>query len=447
MRMKHMKYKVGIVSLGCAKNQVDAEMLLARLNEEHFEIVEDVAFSDAAIINTCAFIEPAKKESIEEILELAKLKDEGKIKCLIVTGCLAERYKEEVMRQLPEVDACVGIGANDKIAEIITKTLNGTKQEVFPPKDELALEGKRIQSTPRHYAYLKIADGCDNHCTYCAIPMIRGKYRSRTIENLIKEASWLAEGGVKELIVIAQDTSYYGTDIYGKAELPKLLRELCKIEKLKWIRVLYCYPERITDELIDTIANEDKIVKYLDLPLQHCDKDVLKRMNRKGDREYLTKLIAKLRDRIPGLTLRSTFIAGFPGETEEQFEQLAEFAKEIKFQRLGCFPYSQEEDTPAARLPDQIDEDTKLKRAEIIMEQQQLIMEEYAEDMIGKEVEVVCEGFDKIAGCFYGRTAGDCPEVDGNIFFTPAAIKPQTGSFVKVRIIDYIGIDPVGEMI
>lgn len=442
-----MKYKVGIVSLGCAKNQVDAEMLLARLNEEHFEIVEDVAFSDAAIINTCAFIEPAKKESIEEILELAKLKDEGKIKCLIVTGCLAERYKEEVMRQLPEVDACVGIGANDKIAEIITKTLNGTKQEVFPPKDELALEGKRIQSTPRHYAYLKIADGCNNHCTYCAIPMIRGKYRSRTIENLVKEANWLAEGGVKELIVIAQDTSYYGTDIYGKAELPKLLRELCKIEKLKWIRVLYCYPERITDELIDTIANEDKIVKYLDLPLQHCDKDVLKRMNRKGDREYLTKLIAKLRDRIPGLTLRSTFIAGFPGETEEQFEQLAEFAKEIKFQRLGCFPYSQEEDTPAARLPDQIDEDTKLKRAEIIMEQQQLIMEEYAEDMIGKEVEVVCEGFDKIAGCFYGRTAGDCPEVDGNIFFTPAAIKPQTGSFVKVRIIDYIGIDPVGEMI
>lgn len=442
-----MKYKVGIVSLGCAKNQVDAEMLLARLNEEHFEIVEDVAFSDAAIINTCAFIEPAKKESIEEILELAKLKDEGKIKCLIVTGCLAERYKEEVMRQLPEVDACVGIGANDKIAEIITKTLNGTNQEVFPPKDELALEGKRIQSTPRHYAYLKIAEGCDNHCTYCAIPMIRGKYRSRTIENLVKEAGWLAEGGVKELIVIAQDTSYYGTDIYGKAELPKLLRELCKIEKLKWIRVLYCYPERITDELIDTIANEDKIVKYLDLPLQHCDKDVLKRMNRKGDREYLTKLIAKLRDRIPGLTLRSTFIAGFPGETEEQFEQLAEFAKEIKFQRLGCFPYSQEEDTPAARLPDQIDEDTKLKRAEIIMEQQQLIMEEYAEDMIGKEVEVVCEGFDKIAGCFYGRTDGDCPEVDGNIFFTPAAIKPQTGSFVKVRIIDYIGIDPVGEMI
>ena len=442
-----MKYKVGIVSLGCAKNQVDAEMLLARLNENHYEIVEDVAFSDAAIINTCAFIEPAKQESIEEILELAKLKAEGKIKCLVVTGCLAERYREEVMKQLPEVDACVGIGANDKIAEIIKKALEGEKPQIFPPKEELELEGRRIQSTPRYYAYLKIAEGCDNHCTYCAIPMIRGKYRSRTIENLVEEAKWLADGGVRELILIAQDTSYYGTDIYEKPMLPKLLRELCKIEKLRWIRVLYCYPERITDELIDTIAEEDKIVKYLDLPLQHCDKEVLKRMNRKGDREYLTNLINKLRERIPEITLRSTFIAGFPGESEDQFEELAEFADEMKFQRLGCFPYSQEEDTPAARMKEQLDEDTKQRRAEIIMERQQLIMEEYAENQIGKELEVLCEGFDKIAGCFFGRTQGDCPEVDGSIFFTADAVKPQAGSFVKVRITDRVGIDPVGEMI
>ena len=442
-----MKYKVGIVSLGCAKNQVDAEMLLATLGKNNFEIVEDVAFSDAAIINTCAFIEPAKQESIEEILELAKLKAEGKIKCLIVTGCLAERYQGEVMKQLPEVDACVGIGANEKIAEIITKTLEGEKQELFPPKDKIALEGDRIQSTPRHYAYLKIAEGCDNHCTYCAIPMIRGKYRSRTIENLVKEAQWLADGGVKELIVIAQDTSYYGNDLYGKPMLPTLLKELCKIEKLRWIRVLYCYPERLTDELIDTIADEDKIVKYLDLPLQHCDGAVLKRMNRKGDYESLRALINKLRERIPGIVLRSTFIAGFPGESEEQFEALAQFAKEMRFQRLGCFPYSQEEDTPAAKLPDQIDEDTKQRRAEIIMEQQQLIMEEYAEALIGSEVEVLCEGFDKIAGCFFGRTKGDSPEVDGSIFFTADGIKPTAGSFVKVRVTDYIGIDPVGEMI
>ncbi len=442
-----MTYKVGIVSLGCAKNQVDAEMLLARLDDERFKIVEDVADSDAAIINTCAFIEPAKRESIEEILELAKLKEEGKIKCLIVSGCLAERYKDDVMREMPEIDACVGLGANDRIAEIIKRTLIGEKVSDFPPKEELSLEGRRIQSTPRYYAYLKIAEGCDNHCTYCAIPIIRGKYRSRTIENLVSEAEWLAEGGVRELIVIAQDTSYYGTDIYGKSMLPELLRRLCGVEKLRWIRVLYCYPERITDELIDVIASEKKIVKYLDLPLQHCNGDVLKRMNRKGDREYLTALLNKLRDRIDGLTLRSTFIAGFPGETEEQFEELASFAKEMRFQRLGCFPYSQEEDTPAARLKDQLDEDEKNRRAEIIMEQQQLIMEDYAEEAIGTEVEVLVEGFDKYAECYFGRTPADCPEVDGNIFFTAGGIKPAAGSFVRVRITDRIGIDPVGEII
>ena len=442
-----MKHKVGIVSLGCAKNRVDAEMLLAKLNKDNFEIVEDVAMSDAAIINTCAFIEPAKQESIQEILELAELKKEGKIKCLIVTGCLAERYQKEVREQLPEVDACIGLGANDKIAEVIQSALEGEKEEIFPDKEELELEGERIQSTPQYYAYLKIAEGCDNHCTYCAIPMIRGRYRSRTIENLVKEAQWLADGGVKELILIAQDTSYYGNDIYGKPMLPKLLSELCKIEKLKWIRVLYCYPERITDELIDTIAKEDKIVKYLDLPLQHCNAEVLKRMNRKGSVEYLTELLNKIREKIPDITLRSTFIAGFPGETEEQFEELSQFVQDMKFQRMGCFPYSQEENTPAAKLPDQIDEETKQKRAEIISEQQQLIMEDYAESMAGKEVEVLVEGFDKYAECFFGRTAGDCPEVDGNIFFTASGIKPQAGSFVTVRITDSLGIDPVGEQI
>ncbi|MBR2108370.1 MAG: 30S ribosomal protein S12 methylthiotransferase RimO [Ruminococcus sp.] len=442
-----MKYKVGIVSLGCAKNRVDAEMLLAKLNKEQYEIVGDAALSDAAIINTCAFIEPAKKESIEEILELAELKKEGKIKCLIVTGCLAERYQKEVIEQLPEVDACIGIGANDKIAEVIKNALDNKKTELFPPKEELALEGERIQSTPRYYAYLKIAEGCDNHCTYCAIPMIRGRYRSRKIENLVKEAQWLADGGVKELILIAQDTSYYGNDIYGKPMLPELLRELCKIDKLRWIRVLYCYPERITDELIDVIAEEDKIVKYLDLPLQHCDAEVLKRMNRKGDREYLTNLLNKIKERIPDITLRSTFITGFPGETEEQFEELARFVKEMKFQRMGCFPYSQEENTPAAKLPDQIDEEIKQKRAEIICDSQQLIMEDYAEKMIGSEVEVLVEGFDRYAECYYGRTAGDCPEVDGSVFFTTSEEKPREGTFVKVKITDSLGIDPVGEMI
>jgi ribosomal protein S12 methylthiotransferase len=442
-----MAYRISLIALGCPKKLVNSEQMLYLLDEAGYTLTPEPKGADLAIVNTCGFIESAKKEAIDNILDVAWLKENRSLKAIIVTGCLAERYREEVMKQLPEVDACVVIGANDQIAEIITDTLMGEKQEVFPPKEDLQLEGERIQSTPRWYAYLKIAEGCDNHCTYCAIPMIRGKYRSRTIENLVKEAQWLADGGVRELIVIAQDTSYYGNDIYGKPMLPKLLRELCKIEKLKWIRVLYCYPERITDELIDTIAEEDKIVKYLDLPLQHCNKDVLKRMNRKGDVEYLTSLINKLRQRITGLTLRSTFIAGFPGESEEQFEELAQFAKDMKFQRLGCFPYSQEEDTPAAKLPDQIDEDTKLRRAEIIMEQQQMIMDEYAESMINTEVEVVCEGFDKIAGCYFGRTKGDCPEVDGNIFFTASSVKPQPGNFVKVKITDYIGIDPVGEMI
>lgn len=442
-----MKNRVGIVSLGCAKNRVDAEMLLAKLDKTKFELVEDVAMADAAIINTCAFIESAKQESIEEILELAKLKDEGKIKCLIVTGCLSERYKHQVMEELPEIDACVGIGANDEISKIITDALSGNKVEKYPPKESLNLEGERIQSTPQYYAYLKIAEGCDNHCTYCAIPMIRGKYRSREIDNLVKEAQWLADGGVRELIVIAQDTTYYGTDIYGKPMLAKLLEELCKIEKLKWIRVLYCYPERITDELIDVIAREDKILKYIDLPLQHCNKNILKLMNRKGSTEELTQLINKLRAAIPDITLRTTFITGFPGESEEEFQELAQFAKDIKFQRLGCFAYSQEENTAAAKLPNQIDEDVKNRRAEIIMEQQQLIMEEYAEAMIGKEVEVLVEGFDKYAECFYGRTKGDCPEVDGNIFFSAKGVKPQPGNFVKVRINDFIGIDPVGEMV
>lgn len=442
-----MKNKVGIISLGCAKNRVDAEMLLATIKDRGFQIVEDISFADAAIVNTCGFIESAKQESIEEILELAKLKEEGRIKCIIVTGCLSERYQKEVMEQLPEIDACVGIGANDQIADIIEKALSGEKTEIFPPKDMLPLEGKRIQSTPQYYAYLKIAEGCDNHCTYCAIPMIRGKYRSRKLENLVEEAKWLADGGVKELIVIAQDTTYYGTDLYGEPKLAQLLRELAKIEKLKWIRVLYCYPERITDELIEVIATEDKIVKYIDLPLQHCNEKVLKTMNRKGNKEKLTELLNKLRTAIPDITLRSTFIAGFPGETKEQFEELAQFAKDMKFQRLGCFAYSQEDNTPAAKLPDQLDEDVKNHRAEIIMEQQQLIMEEYAENMIGKEVEVLVEGFDRYAECFFGRTAGDSPEVDGSIFFTAGAIKPQAGNFVKVRITDYIGIDPVGEMV
>lgn len=442
-----MNYKAGIVSLGCAKNQVDAEMLLFSLKQKGFELVDDPAKADAVIVNTCGFIESAKQESIDEIIELGKLKREGKIKAIIVTGCLAERYQNEITKQLYEVDAAVGIGANSKIADIVLDALGGNKTELFPSKLELPLEGGRIQSTPTYTAYLKISEGCDNRCTYCAIPLIRGGFRSREPENVIEEARQLAEKGVLELNVIAQDTTRYGEDLFGKPYLAKLLKELCKIEKLRWIRVLYCYPERVTDELIDVMANEEKIVKYIDLPLQHCNAEILKSMNRRGSRESLTALLNKIRDRIPNVVLRTTFISGFPGETEEQFEELCEFAKEIEFDRLGCFPYSQEEDTPAAAFPNQLDEETKQNRADIIMEQQQLIMTRRCEKLVGTTVEVLVEGFDRIAGCWYGRTYADAPEVDGCVFFTTDGKKPSIGSFVNVKITDTMGIDPVGEMI
>ena len=442
-----MNYKAGIVSLGCAKNQVDAEMLLFSLKQRGFELVDDPAKADAVIVNTCGFIESAKQESIDEIIELGKLKREGKIQAIIVTGCLAERYQNEITKQLYEVDAAVGIGANSRIADIVLDALNSKKTDSFPNKLELPLEGGRIQSTPPYTAYLKIAEGCDNRCTYCAIPLIRGKFRSRSPENVIEEAKQLAENGVRELNVIAQDTTRYGEDLFGKPYLAKLLKELCKIDSLRWIRVLYCYPERVTDELIDVMANEEKIVKYIDLPLQHCNKDILKSMNRSGSRDSLTALLNKIRSRIPGVVLRTTFISGFPGETKEQFEELCEFAKEIEFDRLGCFPYSQEEDTPAAKFPNQLDEETKQERAEIITEQQQLIMTRRCEALVGSTVEVLVEGFDRIAECWYGRTCADAPEVDGCVFFTTDVKKPNPGDFVNVKITDTMGIDPIGEMI
>lgn len=442
-----MNNKVGIVSLGCAKNQVDAEMLLFTLKSKGYIIVNDPADADAVIVNTCGFIESAKQESIDEIIELGNLKREGKIKAIVVTGCLAERYQNEITKQLYEVDAAIGIGANEQIADVVEKALNGEKTELFPDKICLPLEGGRIQSTPPYTAYLKIAEGCDNRCTYCAIPMIRGKFRSRKPENIVAEAEMLAKNGVKEINVIAQDTTRYGEDLFGEPYLAKLLKMLCKIEGLEWIRVLYCYPDKLTDELIDTIASEDKIVKYIDLPLQHCNGEVLKRMNRHGDKEALTTLLNKIRTKIPNVVLRSTFITGFPGETDEQFEELAQFAKDIKFERLGCFAYSKEEGTPAALLPDQIDDEVKQKRADIIMEQQQFFMAEYCERLIGKEIKVLVEGFDRLAECYFGRSYADSPEVDGCVFFTCGDKKPKAGDFVSVRVTDYMNCDPIGEMI
>lgn len=442
-----MNYKVGIVSLGCAKNQVDAEMLLFTLKNKGFTIVNDPADADAVIVNTCGFIDSAKQESIDEIIELGKLKQEGTIKAIIVTGCLAERYKNEITKQLYEVDAAIGIGANQKIADVVLEALNGKKTELFPDKSLLPMEGGRVQSTPFYTAYLKVAEGCDNCCTYCAIPLIRGHFRSRQPDDVIKEAEQLAANGVKELNVIAQDTTRYGEDLFGEPYLAKLLKRLCKIDGFKWIRVLYCYPDRVTDELIDVIAEEDKIVKYIDIPLQHCNGEVLKNMNRRGNRESLTALLNKIKSKIPNVIFRSTFITGFPGETEEQFEELADFAAEIKFQRLGCFPYSKEEDTKASLMENQIDDDIKQKRADIIMEHQQSVMAEYCESLVGSEVEVLVEGYDKLAECFFGRTYADAPEVDGCVFFTCNGEKPKAGDFVKVKINDYMGCDPVGECV
>lgn len=436
--------KVSIVSLGCAKNRVDAEMMLYKLREAGFILKDDPADGDAVIVNTCGFIESAKQESIEEILELAKLKEEGKIKALIVSGCLAERYKADIKNELPEVDAVIGLGANGDIVEAVKAALNKEDYQSFPDKELMPLGDKRIGSTLPHYAYLKVADGCDNKCTYCAIPMIRGRFRSRTMESILEEAKELAERGVKELNVIAQDTTRYGEDIYGKLMLPALLKELCKIDGIEWIRILYCYPDRITDELIDTIASEDKILNYIDLPLQHCNERVLKAMNRRGNKESLTDLIEKIRTRIPDVVLRTTLITGFPTETDEEFDELAEFAKELKFERLGCFAYSTEEDTPAAEL-EQVDKDIRGYRADAIMRSQELVMEDYCKSKIGTTQKVLVEGFDRYAECYFGRSYADAPEVDPNVFFTSEE-KPQIGSFVNVKVTDFLECDLIGEV-
>ena len=441
-----MAYKVSVVSLGCPKNQVDAEMMLALLLKGGFELSANEAEADAIIINTCGFIEDAKKEAIENILECASYKKDGKLKALIVTGCLAERYKDDITEEIPEVDMVVGIGSNSKIAELVKQAVEGNCKNSYGPKEDLDMNGERLLGGYPFSAYIKISDGCDNCCTYCAIPKIRGRMRSRKIEDIIAEAKTLADGGVTELIVVAQDTTAYGEDIYGEPKLAELLSELCKIEKLHWIRTLYTYPERITDKLLDTIAGQEKLVNYLDIPFQHCDGKVLKRMNRKGDRESLTALINKIRAKIPDIILRTTFITGFPGETDEQFCSLHEFVKEVRFDRLGCFTYSAEEDTAAALFDDQIDEQVKQDRAELIMADQMVIAAEKNEEKIGSVVEVLIEGWDDYIKCYFGRSRADAPEVDGKVFFT--SDKPLViGDYVYVLVNDCLEYDLLGEKI
>lgn len=439
-----MSTRVGMVSLGCPKNQIDAEHILFDLKKEGFEIVQDAALADVAIVNTCGFIEAAKQESIDEILELCTLKQEGKIKAIVCTGCLAERYRDEILKEIPELDAVVGIGSNTELPDLIRKVLwDKTTVSSYGEKCNLPLEGGRIISTEPFYAYLKIAEGCDNCCTYCAIPSIRGRFRSRKMEDVVEEAKWLAQNGVTEIVVIAQDTTRYGEDLYGEPKLAQLLKELCKIDGLKWIRTLYSYPERITDELISVVRDEPKLVKYFDIPMQHCNGDILKRMNRHGNKEFLAELVNKIRKEIPEVTLRTTLIAGFPGETEEQFGELLDFVKDMKFERLGCFAYSIEEGTLAAKMDGQLDEEVKEHRAEIIMQEQMFISDRFNETMVGKKLEVVVEGFDRYAECWFGRSVMDAPEIDGKVFFT-CEEKPAVGEYINVQIDDILDYDLIG---
>lgn len=441
-----MSVRVGLVSLGCTKNQVDAERMLYKIREAGYQLVSDAALADIAIINTCGFIESAKQEAIETIFEFAALKNEGRIKKIVITGCLAERYREEVAELIPEADAVVGIGSNEDIVSILGKIMTGEAVQSYGKKEKLALMGGRVQTTLSFTSYLKIAEGCDNCCSYCAIPSIRGRFRSVPMEELVKEAEEMVRNGVRELIVIAQDTTRYGIDLYGEYKLPELLKKLCDIEELKWIRVLYCYPERVTDELLDVMANEEKIVKYMDLPIQHCDGEILKKMNRKGDEASLRALIKKIRERIPDITLRTTLITGFPGETEEQFGRLAEFVNDIKFDRLGCFAFSPEEGTPAHDMDGQLDEDVKERRAEVIMDQQMIIAVKKNKALVGKTIEIVIEGFDRYGDCYFGRSAADAPEIDGKIFFTSGGKRQVPGKFVKVKITDMLDYDLIGEL-
>ncbi len=435
-------YKVGMISLGCPKNQVDGEALLAKLAQAGYQIVNEIENSDVMIVNTCGFIEDAKREAIDTILEVAQYKEAGLISAIVVTGCLAERYQDEILKEMPEVDAVIGIGANSDIVKVCDKALCGIKTSNFPNKCYLPLDGERMLSTPPHWAYLKIAEGCDNRCAYCAIPGIRGDFRSRTIESVVDEAKSLVNRGVKEIILVAQDTTKYGQDLYGEYSLDKLLKELVKIDGLEWIRLFYCYPQRITDSLIDVIANEDKVCKYIDIPLQHSDATVLKNMNRVGDGNDYRVLLNKMREAIPGLALRTTFMVGFPGETDEQFENLCEFVKDIKFDKMGCFTFSPEEDTPAFDMKNQIDEDVKKRRQEVLMNAQFFITEASNKGRVGNVYKVIVDSF--ADGKYTGRSYMDSPEIDSGIIFTSNK-KLNIGDFVDVKITDFDGYDLIGE--
>ena len=446
--MNKNSVKIGFVSLGCPKNQVDTEIMLHELMTAGYEITAEDIEADIIIINTCAFIESAKQESIDNILDIAWLKKNSKLKGIIVTGCLTERYRDEVLNEFPEVDAVLGVGSIHDIAEAVEAVRKHKSYKSYKPVSELVLGGDRIVVSPEYSLYLKVSEGCDNRCNYCAIPLIRGGMRSRRMEDIVAEAQNLAEMGAKELILIAQDTTGYGMDLYGEYKLPELIREITSKTDISWLRLMYCYPNKVTDELIAEIRDNPKVVKYIDLPIQHVTDNMLTAMNRHGGSDVVRSAVKRLRDGVPGIIIRTTAIVGFPGETDEDFNQLCDFVKESEFDRFGAFTYSREEDTPAYDFPNQIDEQVKQDRYDIIMQVQMAISERLSEAKIGKVYDVLCEGFDPVSESYYGRSYMDAPEIDGKIYFTSERpLRDFEGEFYKIKITETLDYDLIGEVI
>ena len=437
--------KVGFISLGCSKNLVDSEVMLHNLRTAGFEITPNEEEAEIIVINTCGFIESAKREAIDNILDAAYLKENGNCRHIIATGCLVERYREEVMNELPEIDALVGIGSLDDIAEACKAVMRGEKYTSFKDKETSYLGGERIITTGPHTAYIKVSEGCDNLCTYCAIPLIRGKHRSRPIEDIVAEAKSLERKGIKEINLIAQDTTRYGLDLYGEYSLARLVKEITKETNIPWIRLLYCYPDKITDELIDELRTNDRLLKYMDIPVQHISDSVLHRMNRHGGKALIMDAIKRLREGVPGIILRTTAMVGFPGETDEDFSELCEFVKTVKFERFGAFTFSPEEGTKAADMEDQIDEQIKQDRYDCLMQTQLTVSEEKTAEMVGRTLQVLCDGYDSESEVYYGRSYADAPDVDGKVYFKSDKLV-SVGDFVDIYITEALDYDLVGEI-
>ncbi len=440
-----MSIKVGFVSLGCPKNLLNTEVMLAKLVNHGMEIVAEDIDADVIVINTCAFIESAKNEAIDNILDIAWLKKNRDLKGIVVTGCLPQRYKEEFLKELPEVNCILGTGSLDDICEAVEVAYKGGTFASFKDVDKVELGGERVITTPEYFAYVQIAEGCDNRCTYCVIPDIRGKFRSRKMTDIIEEVEGLAEMGIKEICLVAQDTTRYGEDLFGTYALDSLISALSEIEGIEWIRVLYCYPDRITDGLINEFKNNDKLVKYIDMPIQHINDDVLKRMNRRDTGESIKNVVGKLRKEVPDIVIRSTVIVGFPGETEKQFNELRAFLKETKFERLGAFEYSREEGTPAYDMPKQVTAATKKKRCDAIMSDQNRIHNDFNAKFVNKTLKVICEGYDPVSECFFGRSYADAPDIDGKVYFT-APKRLKEGEFVNITITEVLDYDLYGKI-